>query len=156
MREKLAGIFVIILVAITAFCVFNQGSHAQEDQRPAIATADASPAQQSLADRGKYIVHHVAMCIYCHTPRNEQGVLDEQQLLQGAPMPVSSPFSGQPWAFQAPKIAGLPGGWTAEDLAKFLQSGDTPTGHQPQPPMPPFRFNDEDAKAVAAYLKSLE
>jgi mono/diheme cytochrome c family protein len=156
MSEKLAGMFVIILIAIAAFCVFNRGSRAQEDQRPAIATADASPSQQSLADGGKYIVHHVAMCIYCHTPRDVEGVLDQQQLLQGAPMPVASPFPGQPWAFQAPKIAGLPGGWTGEDMAKFLQTGETPTGHEPQPPMPPFRFNDEDAKAVAAYLKSLE
>jgi hypothetical protein len=95
------------------------------------------------------------MCIYCHTPRSEEGVLDRQQLLQGATMPVASPFRGKTWAFQAPGIAGLPGGWSEEDLATFLQSGVTPTGRRPLPPMPPFRFNAEDAAAVAAYLKSL-
>jgi mono/diheme cytochrome c family protein len=95
------------------------------------------------------------MCIYCHTPKDEEGQLDDQQLLQGAPMPVESPFPRVKWAFQAPKIAALPGGWTEDDTARFLQTGVTPTGRTPQPPMPPFRMNDEDARAVAAYLASL-
>ena len=102
-----------------------------------------------------YVVHHVAMCIYCHTPKDADGQLDEQQLLQGAPMPVESPFPRVQWAFQAPKIAGLPGGWTDDDLVRFLHTGVTPTGRTAQPPMPPFRMNDEDARAVAAYLQSL-
>jgi mono/diheme cytochrome c family protein len=156
MRDKLAGMLVFMFIAVAVFCIVDAISHAQDDQGLSSAAGDAPPDQPSLAERGKYIVHHVAMCIYCHTPRNEEGVLDQQQLLQGAPMPIGSPFPQQQWAFQAPKIAGLPGGWTAEDMAKFLQTGETPTGHQPQPPMPPFRFNDEDAKAVAAYLVSLK
>jgi mono/diheme cytochrome c family protein len=120
------------------------------------ATADANSRGQSSVERGAYVVHHVAMCIYCHTPKDADGQLDEQQLLQGAPMPVESPFPRVKWAFQAPKIAGLPGGWTDEDTARFLQTGVTPTGRTPQPPMPPFRMNEEDARAVAAYLKSLQ
>jgi hypothetical protein len=102
-----------------------------------------------------YLVHHVAMCIYCHTPKDADGQLDEQQLLHGAPIPVESPFPRVKWAFQAPKIAGLPGGWTEEDLVRFLQTAVTPTGRTPQPPMPPFRMNEEDARSVAAYLGSL-
>ena len=96
------------------------------------------------------------MCIYCHTPKHQDGALDERQLLQGAPMPVESPFPRVKWAFQAPKIAGLPGGWTEGDLVRFLQTGITPNGRTPQPPMPPFRMNEEDAQAVAAYLESLQ
>jgi mono/diheme cytochrome c family protein len=156
MRGKLAGVFCCIVIGIAMLLIFNQGTHAQEEQAQAIDTSEPSAAQQFSVERGQYLVHHVAMCIYCHTPRSEEGMPDEQRLLQGAPMPIASPFPRQQWAFQTPKIAGLPGGWTEADMVKFLQTGESPTGRQPQPPMPPFRFNEEDAKAVAAYLKSLE
>jgi mono/diheme cytochrome c family protein len=118
--------------------------------------ADAESNALGLVAHGEYIVHQVAMCIYCHTPRSAAGVIDEEQLLQGAPMPVESPFEGQRWAFLAPKLAGLPGGYREADVIKFLQTGETPAGHTPLPPMPPFRMTERDAAAVAAYLKSLQ
>ena len=70
-------------------------------------------------------------------------------------MPVESPFSYETWAFKAPSLAGLPGGWTAEDVIRLLQTGKGPGGERPRPPMPPFRMTREDAAAVAAYLQSL-
>ena len=127
----------------------------QPDEDAASPSQTEAGAQQDAVEHGQYIVHHVAMCIYCHTPRGADGEPDMRRLLRGAPMPVGSPFPQQTWAFQAPKIAGLPGGWKADDLVRFLQTGETPTGHQPRPPMPPFRMNEEDARGVAAYLQSL-
>ena len=103
---------------------------------------------------GEYLVLHVAMCVQCHTPRDQEGRLEKTRLLQGAPMPVQSPFPSSPWAFQAPTIAGLPG-WTAEDAITFLQTGKRADGSSPRPPMPPFRLTPEDATAIVAYLKSL-
>lgn len=113
-------------------------------------------AADKRIERGQYLVMHVAMCVQCHTPRTEQGELDHSQLLQGAPMPLESPFATQTWAFEAPKIAGLPGGWTEADLIQLLQTGKDPRGQSPQPPMPPFRMHKEDAEAIARYLKSLQ
>jgi mono/diheme cytochrome c family protein len=118
--------------------------------------ASVSTAQDHQLARGKYLVMHVAMCVQCHTPRNEQGELEESRLLQGAPIPLESPFSSQTWALEAPNIAGLPGGWTEEDLVQLLQTGRGPRGTMPRPPMPPFRMTQEDAAAVAVYLKSLQ
>jgi mono/diheme cytochrome c family protein len=117
--------------------------------------ASAPPTSEAQLARGKYLVLHVAMCVQCHTPRNAQGELDQSRLLQGARMPVESPFASQTWAFEAPKIAGLPGGWAEEDLIQLLQTGKGPRGTAPRPPMPPFRMTAEDAAAVTAYLKSL-
>jgi mono/diheme cytochrome c family protein len=111
-----------------------------------------SPAEQ--LQRGQYLVEHVAMCVQCHTPRNAQGELDRTRLLQGAPIPVPAPFPMSQWAFEAPKIAGLPG-WMAEDAERLLQTGRSVRGYVPRPPMPPFRMTREDAAAVVAYLKSL-
>jgi mono/diheme cytochrome c family protein len=150
-RIQLVTSFAILVVFVGAMM---HASRAQPNE--ADATADTSSNdEQSSINRGMYIVHHVGMCIYCHTPKDAEGELDQQQLLNGAPIPVESPFPRVKWAFQAPKIAGLPGGWTEDDTARFLQTGVTPTGRTPQPPMPPFRMNEEDARAVATYLNSL-
>ena len=40
-------------------------------------------------------------------------------------------------------------------MVKVLTTGVNPEGHKTIPPMPPFRLNKDDARAVAAYLKSL-
>jgi mono/diheme cytochrome c family protein len=120
-----------------------------------MATPAAAADDKELVQHGRYLVHQVAMCVQCHTPRTQQGQLDRTRLLQGAPMPVESPFSHETWAFNAPSLAGLPGGWTAEDMIRLLQTGKGPGGKRPRPPMPPFRMTREDAAAVAAYLQSL-
>jgi mono/diheme cytochrome c family protein len=122
----------------------------------AAATGKADDDEEQLVAHGRYLVHEVAMCIYCHTPKDDRtGALVEEKLLQGAPLPVKSPYPEQEWAFRAPTIAGLPGGWTAEQLVHFLRTGKNPRGETARPPMPPFRMEERDAKAVAAYLAQL-
>ena len=143
-------IVVLTLVAATIAAAFCGAT------RPLRGQPGTSDSQHADVEHGQYIVHHVAMCIHCHTSRNKEGVLDGERLLQGAPIPVDSPFEGQRWAFQAPRLAGLPGGWSEEQLIRFLQTGETISGRTPLPPMPPFRMTKGDAAAVAAYLKSLQ
>lgn len=123
--------------------------------RPDEHSIDRSDAAENRRQQGKYLVHHVAKCIECHTPRDENGRLMRHLLLQGAPMPVESPFPNQQWAFRAPKIAGLPG-WEERQIVVLLQTGRRPSGLAPRPPMPAFGMTEEDARAVVAYLKSLE
>jgi len=84
--------------------------------------------------KGHYLVEHVAMCVQCHTPRDERGELDRTRLLAGAPMPVQSPFPNQQWCFYTPHVAGLPG-WDKQDAVRFLQTGETPMG-RPAPCRP--------------------
>jgi mono/diheme cytochrome c family protein len=108
----------------------------------------------AAVQHGKYIVHHVAMCIECHTPRDERGDLVMGRLLRGARMPVSSPFPRKVWCFETPQIAGLPG-WSDPEAVRFLMTGQDYRGYTPRPPMPPFRMSRQDAEAVVAYLRTL-
>ncbi len=112
----------------------------------------AAPGGQVV--RGAYLVNQVAMCVQCHTPRDANGDLERTRLLQGAPIPVQSPFPNKKWAFRAPAIAGLPG-WSDEDAISLLTTGQRLNGYMPNPPMPPFRMSRQDAEAVVAYLRSL-
>src|SRR5205814_10366240 len=114
----------------------------------------SSPGGDVLAERGRYLVHQVALCVQCHSPRDENGRLLETRLLSGARIPVDSPFSGQPWAYQAPNIRGMVG-YTEEEGVRLLTEGIIRGGTPPRPPMQQFHMTREDARAVVAYLKSL-
>lgn len=125
-----------------------------------LLTADGSSQSTplnggDLVSRGKYIVEDVAMCVECHTPRDDKGRLIEAENLKGAPVPVKPPeYPQMRWALRAPAIAGMIG-YTEQEGVRLLTSGETRDGRVPDPPMPPFRMSVRDAEAVVAYLKSL-
>jgi mono/diheme cytochrome c family protein len=120
-----------------------------------VARSESAPDQAALIERGKYLVERVAMCIQCHSSRNEKGDLVEAQLFHGAAVPVKPPpYPYKDWALTAPNIAGLRG-YGMEQGVRLLTEGVRPDGSRPRAPMPPYRFIDADARAVVTYLKSL-
>lgn len=114
-------------------------------QHPAPLTGAA------LIERGDYLVNGVVLCGDCHTPRGEGGALDLTRSLQGNDIGPGPPG----FASIAPPLAGLPAGYTEEQFIAFLQTGVRPDGSTTRPPMPPYRLNEEDARAVAAYIATL-
>ena len=120
------------------------------------ACAPRQPAemtQEQLVARGEYLVNNIGGCNDCHTPMTPQGP-DTSRALQGSTL-IFAPTVQIPWAPVAPAIAGGPAGYTDEQFVVFLQTGVRPDGSHPLPPMPAFRFNEEDARAVAAYIATL-
>jgi Cytochrome c len=117
---------------------------------------EESPAAGKAAEieRGRYIAMSLAMCVQCHTPRDEQGNLLPGHLFEGAAIPVRSPFPNDKWALRAPGIAGLTAYTDAEAMRLFTE-GIARDGRPPQPPMPPFRMRPDDARAVISFLRSL-
>ncbi len=119
-----------------------------------VGTLRAQPAPDAQIQRGKYLVENVAMCGECHTPRDDKGQLDRTQWLEGNVLDIK-PDHPMPFAAVAVPIAGLPG-FTDAQAVKFLETGLDLTGKPAMRPMPQFRFNHDDAVAVAAYLRSLK
>ncbi|MBX9747383.1 MAG: c-type cytochrome [Hyphomonadaceae bacterium] len=118
------------------------------------ACAQQDPVQLSgaaLVERGDYLVNGVVLCGDCHTPRLPDMSPDTARHLQGADIGAGPPGFAQ----IAPPLAGAPAGYTEEQFIAFLQTGVRPDGSQPRPPMPPYRLNQEDARAVAAYIATL-
>jgi mono/diheme cytochrome c family protein len=111
--------------------------------------------QPDLVHRGEYLVHRVGLCIDCHSPRNERGEFMENQHLTGSPVGFK-PLDDIPWMPVAPRLAGLPTGYSENAMVHFLMTGERPNGLPPVlPPMPPYRLSREDAEAVTGYLHSL-
>lgn len=151
-----AAVAVVTAAAIPRVGVAQEpGGVAVAPRTEAPATERTAPAEPPApASRGEYLVHHVAMCVQCHTPRTADGELDRSRLLRGAPVPLTSPFANREWALAAPSLAGL-APWTEEQIVHLLTTGVRPGGEAPKPPMPPFRLSRADAEAVVDYLKSV-
>ncbi len=139
---KSAPVFLVVAATTLAALSVGLGSPASE----------SSPA---AVERGRYLTHDVAMCVQCHSPRDDKGEILKEKEFSGARIRVESPFPGPPWAVQAPNLRGLTG-FTDEGVVRLLRDGVAHTGAPPQSPMPPFRMTREDAAAVIAYLRSLE
>lgn len=144
----------MILLPATLMLCLSFSVTSQEE-----ANTEAAPAAASSSadvERGRYLVENVAMCGQCHSPRNASLEVKDDQWLRGARVPVDKP-DGYPktWAYKAPRIAGLPQYTDDEQFITFITTGMNRDGKEAQAPMPPYRMSKEDAKAIAAYLRSL-
>ena len=108
-------------------------------------------------EHGRYIVHQVGLCIDCHSPRGgEHGDFIEEKHLTGSELPFAPTVPMPDWAPAAPHIAGMPVGWSEENMVHFLMTGERPNNMPPpRPPIPPYRLNRPDAEAVVAYVRTL-
>ena len=134
----------------TAGQVDTRGRRAASPERQAVP----APVPPGNPEHGRYLAHHVAMCVECHSPRDESGEIIPGQEFTGAPIPVR-PTAPSDWALRAPRNRGLPG-YTPELAIRLLtQGGVDRDGRQLRPPMPHFRMTVQDAADVVAYLKAL-
>lgn len=129
---------------------------AQETTTEVEGTLSTLSEDEALIARGKYIAHDVAMCVICHTPKDEYGLPIMGEEFEGGVIPARPTYPKmQRWAERAPALGSLAGGHP-EDMIHFLQTGNWLTNRpKPRPPMPPFRLSEEDARAVVAYLTNM-
>jgi hypothetical protein len=120
-----------------------------------ISQAKATPqgGAASAVARGEYLANRVAMCVQCHSMRDDKGAILESKKFRGGVIPFKSPWPDSEWAYQAPSLAGLPG-FTDEQIVALLTEGRATGRQPPRSPMPPFRMSQDDAAAIAAYLRS--
>ena len=117
-------------------------------------------APESGVERGKYIAEHVAHCGECHTPRKVTGTLEDSLYLAGNAEGVDGEIVPN---ITPDEKTGI-GDWSERDIADLLRTGFKPNADNVQGLMAllvdglPVGYKDmtrEDARAVAAYLKSV-
>ncbi len=149
MRLKCLTAGIALLVAVGIWQV-------RADQE-SDAKKEGSPDAAALLKHGDYLVNAAILCSDCHTPQDATGKFDRARLLRGAALPIRPKKETKNWADEAPDITarGLTGKWSEQGMVKFLMTGTDPDGKKARPPMPAFRLNARDARAVSLYLKSL-
>jgi hypothetical protein len=141
---------ILLAAAVGATLLFSRATPAQAPSK----AATAAPAAQSQIEHGRYLVEDIGMCEECHTPRDDQGNLDESRRLQGASIWIVPVHPDNNWAMRAPALAGFPG-FTDAQGEQILENGIGPNGLAIQRPMHIYHMTPADAQAVIAYLRSL-
>jgi mono/diheme cytochrome c family protein len=137
---------------IVALCALSC-SHAQVPLPQLSASASASMAS---AARGEYIVRSVAVCGSCHAAEGPQRDPDG---------PLSGGAEFHNWRIGTARASNLTpdpetglGAWSEAEIVRAIRNGQSRNGRLIAPVMPYEWFHemsDEDAFAVARYLRSL-
>ncbi|WP_245643238.1 c-type cytochrome [Roseateles chitosanitabidus] len=106
--------------------------------------------------RGRYLVQALGHCAECHAPRNRLGALEDAAGLRGGWVGV------QGWiapSLADPKAAGVQD-WREDEVAAWLKAGWSPRATAVGPMADVVaeslqHLSDEDAKAMAVYLRGL-
>lgn len=114
------------------------------------------PGQSVEWNRGAYLVKGLGHCSMCHTAVNALGGSSESKAFEGGMIPNQNWYAP---SLTSNREAGL-GDWKIDDIANLLQVGVSHRGTV-YGPMAEVVYNslqyltDEDAKAMAVYLKAL-
>jgi mono/diheme cytochrome c family protein len=127
----------------------------------AVAACGISPpaeADEAQIARGRYLVG-IAGCSDCHTPGGMMGAADMKRYLGGSDVGFSIPGEGVYVGenLTPDKGTGL-GAWTSDQIVTAIRNGKRPDGSVLSGVMPYASFSrltDEDAAAIAAFLKSI-
>ncbi len=115
-------------------------------------SATGALAQSGDVARGKYLVT-IGICEGCHSPRDSRDVPVPGMRLAGGRR-----SGGLMTPNLTPDMETGLGKWSEAQIVEALHSGRRPDGSTIRPPMGIFfysHFSDSDARAIAAYLKSL-
>ncbi|HEX7831698.1 MAG TPA: cytochrome C [Thermoanaerobaculia bacterium] len=157
---KVVGIIVLVVVALAAIGV-GYLSFKKPAQRPA-STEKIDVTPERLA-RGKYLVHHVSLCLDCHSERTSAYALPMKpggEGVRGFVWDKSAHFPGVVAAsnLTPDKETGL-GQWTDGEIVRAMREGVDRNGAPLFPIMPYTHFrhmSDEDAQSIVAYLRTVK
>jgi len=119
----------------------------------------AAPAlAEGTKERGRYLAT-IMDCGGCHTPGAMTGQPDMAHALGGSDLGFEIPGMGvfYPPNLTSDKETGL-GNWSAAEIVAAVRTGVRPDGRELAPVMPWHSYGaltDADAKALAAFIKSL-
>ena len=129
----------------------------------ACTTATSTPpvppemtSEQKIA-RGK-VMAYTSGCVDCHTPGTFYGAPDTTRMLSGSELGWYGPWGTTYPRNLTPHVETGIGSWSEDDIVTAFRQGHRPDKSPILPPMPwPMyaQMTDEDAYALAAYLKSL-
>jgi mono/diheme cytochrome c family protein len=122
------------------------------------ALPSPASADDAQVARGRYLVT-LAGCSDCHTPGALLGSPEMERYLGGSDVGFAIPgagiFIGQ--NLTPDTTTGI-GTWSSDQIVTAIRTGKTPDGKDLSPVMPwpaLSHLTDEDAQAIAAFLKSV-
>jgi mono/diheme cytochrome c family protein len=159
LKKILAGAVAVLLLAVVAIVV--RFYVLLPKSRPApVMTA---PTTAEAIERGRYLVHHVAACIGCHSPVQEDVPGEppvEAKLGSGRDFgDIGGPIHIRARNLTSDKDTGI-GGWTDGEIARAMREGVSKDGSPLFPQMPYLTYretlSDGEVLDIIAYLRTLK
>jgi mono/diheme cytochrome c family protein len=126
----------------------------------ASCASNAKPPEmthEQMVARGSQLVW-ASGCMDCHTPGTLYGAPDTTRMLSGSEVGWQGPWGvSYPRNLTPDPETGI-GSWTEDQIVTAFRTGHRPDGSPLLPPMPwpgLAHMSDDDAHAIAAYLKTL-
>jgi mono/diheme cytochrome c family protein len=171
--RKFAWLIATMTAALLATLFMRSSIAAPQDPLKGMTPVEASKNLElptgtidvAVVSNGRYLVGLLG-CASCHTDGALIGKPDPSKMLAGSsigiaysnPMVNEFPGAVYPSNLTPDNETGI-GEWTVDELVTLLRSGKTRHGRQTMAIMPWISYSqlsDDDARAIATYLKSLE
>jgi mono/diheme cytochrome c family protein len=157
---KVCGIVLLAVVALAAIGVSYLALRKPAQRPPITVKVEVTPERVA---RGKYLVHHVSICVDCHSERTYAYGLPFKPGREGVGGFVWDRRIGFPGVLASANLTpdketGL-GDWTDGEIIRAFREGVDRNGNAIFPIMPYGHYrhmSDEDAKAIVAYLRTLQ
>ena len=155
-KKILLGVAALLVLAVAGISVRFYLLLPKKRPAPAV-TAPKDPA---AIERGRYLAHHVAACMGCHSKVQEDQPgepIAPGQTGSGRDFPILVGFPGR---VRAPNLTPHHlGSWSDGEILRAIREGVSKDG-RPLFPMMPYQsyaatLSDDDALAVIAYLRTL-
>lgn len=159
MRKLLLFLFAVLF--ITSAILFP-GCNNEDKEKETAATASSEDSLKKVVERGSYLVHHVAVCLDCHSERDSK--------IFSMPIKTGTEGGGPPYSFGAGM--GVPGevtppnitpyklkDWSDDDILKAITQGINKKGDTLFPLMPYHNYSrlaKEDLLSIIAYIRTIK
>lgn len=160
-RNVRTGTICLVLL-FAAFGSFTSCNN--EDKKGAEATPAKTDSLAQRIERGKYLAHHVSLCMDCHSQRDfNQFSGPPKEGTEGMGGDVFDQHVGIPGVLYSrnitPDTVNGVGKWTDEELARAITRGISKNGDTLFPLMPYPHYNTmskEDIYSIIAYIRTLK
>ncbi len=122
---------------------------------PATMKAEVTPEEKIARGR---VISYTSACHDCHSPGGLYGAPDTTRMLSGSELGWEGPWGVSFPRNLTPDMETGIGSWSEDDIVTAIRTGIRPDHTPIMPPMPwPMysHLSDDDAHALAAFLKSL-
>ena len=114
--------------------------------------------EESLLERGTYLMQSIVACGNCHTPKGPKGEIPGMELAGWAEIESNPAFTASAPNITPDEETGI-GGWTDAEIAAAIREGRRPDGTIIGPPMPIALYrglSDRDVDAIVAYMRQVK
>lgn len=161
MNRNFQGLAICLVLFFASLSFFSSCNN--EDSK-STAAAGNEDSVKKVIERGKYLAHHVSLCMDCHSHRDfNQFSGPPVEGTEGMGGDEFNQLIGVPGVVYARNITpdtvnGI-GKWTDEEIARVITRGITKNGDTLFPIMPYPHYNTmskEDIYSIIAYIRTLK